>query len=76
MPLPPACRCLTSSSDRRATLPDHLQAALEFRHQYAASSPEFRAIDALIDVLIENCTFTYANVYENQRFINGKGATQ
>ena len=42
----------------------HLQTAIAYRARYPRTSPEWSAVDGLIDVLIEAATFTYATERE------------
>lgn len=42
----------------------HLQTAVAYRERYPRTSPEYAAVDGLIDVLIEHCTFDYATTHE------------
>ena len=47
----------------------HLQNALDYLRQLDPTSPEYRAVDALITLQIENNTYTYADAYEYERYI-------
>jgi hypothetical protein len=42
----------------------HLQTAITYRARFPRTSPEYAAVDGLIDVLIENATFDYATEHE------------
>lgn len=47
----------------------HLQNALDYLNQFPPHSPERAAAEGLIDRLIENGTFTYADQHEYERYI-------
>lgn len=42
----------------------HLQTAIAYRATYPRTSPEYAAVDGLIDELIGHGTFDYATQYE------------
>ncbi|EGD24001.1 hypothetical protein [Prescottella equi] len=42
----------------------HLQTAVAYRERFPRTSPEYVAVDGLIDVLIEHATFDFATAYE------------
>lgn len=48
----------------------HLQIALDYRRQFDPLSPEYKAVDDLIVLLIESGTFTYADAHEYERYIH------
>lgn len=47
----------------------HLQNALDYLRQIDPRSAEYVAVDGLINLLIENGTFTYADQHEYERYI-------